>query len=157
MANQFIGQQMKQEGSYCVRDPLGVIQPLKQLQPWEAERTLGVRLAPDGNMMTQFEWMLATARKWADTIRSGYLPCYLTWQTWRTTILKTMEYPLPTTTLSRQQCDKLTSMIATVALPRWGIMRSFLRALLHAPIKAGRLNIPNLYVEQGFSHITKLI
>jgi hypothetical protein len=46
-------------GQLCVRDPAGDIQPLKQLQdPWEAERTLGVRLAPDGNMMPQFKWML---------------------------------------------------------------------------------------------------
>jgi hypothetical protein len=30
-------------------------------------------------------------------------------------------------------------------------MRSFPRALVHAPLKAGGLNIPNLYVEQGIA------
>jgi hypothetical protein len=46
-----------------VRDPSGTLQSLNQLEPWEAERTLGVRLTPDGNMMIQYEWMLQTARK----------------------------------------------------------------------------------------------
>jgi hypothetical protein len=101
-----------------VRDPAGVVQTLKQLQPWEAERTLGVRLAPDGNMDTQFQWMLEKAKSWADQLRIGHLPRHLTWLAWRTTILKTLEYPLPTTTLSRAQCNKITSTIVRVALPR---------------------------------------
>jgi hypothetical protein len=144
-------------GSLQVRDPRGTIQSLQQLEPWEAERTLGVRLAPDGNMTIQYEWMLQTAHKWADTIRAGHLPRHLTWLAWRSTILKTMEYPLPTTTLTERQCDKITSVIAAATLPRSGIMRSFPRRLLHAPVKAGGLNVPNLYVEQGIGHITRLI
>jgi hypothetical protein len=143
--------------SLQVRDPYGVVQPVKQLQPWQAERTLGVRLAPDGNMDTQFLWMLDKAKSWADQLRTGYLPRHLTWVAWRTTILKTLQYPLPTTTLSRAQCSKITSTIAKVALPRCGIMRSFPRALLHAPLAAGGLNMPDLYVEQGISHLLRLI
>jgi hypothetical protein len=144
-------------GSLRVRDPCGEIQPLKQLEPWEAERTLGVRLSPEGNMATQYEWMLQTAHKWADTIRVRHLPRHLTWLAWRTTILKTMEYPLSTTTLTERQCGKLTSVIAAAALPWSGIMRTFPRRLLHAPLKAGGLDIPNLYVKQGISHIVRLI
>jgi hypothetical protein len=140
-----------------VRDPQGDIRPLKQLEPWEAERTLGVRLAPDGNMESQFDWMLRTARLWTDKIRAGHLPRHLTGLAWRTTIQKTLEYPLPTTTLSLKQCDKITSEIAKVALPRCGILRTFPRALMYAPLKLGGLNIPNLYVEQGISHIIRLV
>jgi hypothetical protein len=110
-------------GGYLqVRDPRGEIGALKQLQPWQAERTLGVRIAPDGNMESQFQWMLDTATTWADKLCTGYLPRHLPWLAWKTTILKTLEYPLSTTSLSRQQCNKLTSVIAKVALPRSGIM-----------------------------------
>jgi hypothetical protein len=144
-------------GALRVRDPVGEIRCLQKLEPWQAERTLGVRLAPDGNMDFQFKWMSDTAKDWTDRLRTGNLPRHLTWLAWRTTILKTLEYPLPTTTLTRQQCDKLTSIIANVALPRCGITRTFPRDLLHAPLKAGGLNIPNLYVEQGIAHISKLI
>jgi hypothetical protein len=99
-------------GSLRVRDPQGEIRCLQQLEPWQAERTLGVRLAPDGNMDLQYKWMVETATAWADKLRTGHLPRHLTWLAWRTTILKTLEYPLPTTTLTRHQCDKLTSIIA---------------------------------------------
>jgi hypothetical protein len=69
-------------------------------------------------MNTQFEWMLQVARKWADKIRTGFLPRHLTWQAWRTTIQKTLEYPLVSTTLTKTQCDKLTSIVTAAALPR---------------------------------------
>jgi hypothetical protein len=57
-----------------VHDPAGVVQPLKQLQPWEAERTLGVRIAPDDNMDNQFQWMLDKAKSWSDQLHIGHLP-----------------------------------------------------------------------------------
>jgi hypothetical protein len=144
-------------GELRVRDLHGTTQSLKQMQPWEAERTLGVRLAPDGNMNAQFEWMLQTARTWVENIRTGHLPRHLTWQAWKSTIQKTLEYPLTTTTLTEAQCNKLTSVLVQTALPRIGIMQSFPRALVHAPQKMIGLNIPNLYVEQGVAHILRLI
>jgi hypothetical protein len=101
--------------------------------------------------------MLETSKAWAEKIRAGHLPRHLTWLAWRTTIQKTLEYPLATTSLSKSQCDKLTSVIAQVALPRIGVIRSFPCALLHAPSKFAGLNVPNLYVEQGVSHILRLI
>jgi hypothetical protein len=108
-------------GELRVRDLHGTLQALKNMQPWEAERTLGVRLAPDGNMDAQFAWMLQTARNWADKIRTGHLPRHLTWQAWKSTIQKTLEYPLPTTTLTEAQCNKLTSVLAqtTLGSRRW--------------------------------------
>jgi hypothetical protein len=108
-------------------------------------------------METQYEWMLATAESWADKLRAGYLPRHLTWQAWKTTIQKTLEYPLPVTTLTRKQCDKISSTLANAALPRCGILRTFPRALVYAPIKVGGLDIPNLYIEQGIGHILRLI
>jgi hypothetical protein len=97
-------------------------------------------------MKNQYEWMLQTARIWADKIRTGFLPRHLTWQAWQSTIQKTLQYPLAATTLSKIHCDKLTSILAAAALPRCGIMRSFPRDLLHGPIKAVGLNVPNLYI-----------
>jgi hypothetical protein len=140
-----------------VKDHLGIIRELQQLEPGQAERTLGVRLAPDGNMDAQFEYMKTTASNWSKKLRTGHLPRHLTWKAWRTTILKTLEYPLPVTTLSRPQCNKLTSILASAALPRCGIVRSFPRAILHAPLKYGGFQIPDLYVEQGISHVQRLL
>lgn len=144
-------------GVLQVRNEDGQLQTLRRLEPWEAERTLGIRLAPDGNMESQMRYMESKAKEWAEKIRSGHLPRHLTWLAWKTTITKTLEYPLPVTTLNQKQCNRLTSILSKTALPRCGFMRSFPRALLHGPKKFGGLEIPNLYIEQGISHITRLI
>jgi hypothetical protein len=108
-------------------------------------------------MEAQFNWMADAAQAWVERLRTGHLPRHLTWVAWNTTILKTLEYPLPTTTMTRTQCNKLTSIIAKETLPRCGVMRSFPRDILHAPLKAGGLNAPYLYVEQGIAHLIRLI
>jgi hypothetical protein len=51
-------------------------------------------------METQFEYMLETAREWANRSKKGYLPRHLTWKAWMSTISKTLEFPLPVTTLT---------------------------------------------------------
>jgi hypothetical protein len=82
-------------GKLEVNDVHGHPQRLHQLEPWEAVCTLGVCLAPDGNMTAQFDHMVSVATQWADSLRAGHLPRHLTWTAWHTTILKTLEYPLP--------------------------------------------------------------
>jgi hypothetical protein len=140
-----------------VRDPSGKVQPLQCLEPSQAERTLGVRLAPDGNMETQFEYMLETARSWSTRLKAGHLPRHLTWKAWMSTITKTLEYPLPVTTLSRAQCQKLSSELIGAALPQVGVVSTFPRALAHAPRKFFGLNIPDFYIKQGVAHVEKLV
>jgi hypothetical protein len=103
------------------------------------------------------QYMETKANKWAERIRTRYLPCHLMWLAWKTTITKTLEYPIPVTSLSQKQCNRLTSILAKTALPRCGIMRSFPRTLLHGPKKFGGLEVPEFYIEQGIAHITCLI
>lgn len=105
------------EGQVSVQDSEGSRQTLSRLEPDSAERTLGVRIAPDGSMQTQFEYMVTTARSWTDKLRSGHLPRNLSWQAWHTTIQKTLEYPLAVTTLSKEQCKKIDSIMLNQVLP----------------------------------------
>jgi hypothetical protein len=97
--------------------------------------------------------MVDTAKAWADRLCTGHLPHHLTWLAWKTTILKTLEYLLPTMTLTHQPCNKLTSIISKIA---W-YHALFSQDLLCAPLKMGRQNIPNLYVEQGIALQANLI
>jgi hypothetical protein len=140
-----------------VRDPAGNMLPLQCLEPSHAECTLGIRLAPDGNMTSQYEYMLETARSWASRLRIGHLPRHLTWKAWLTTISKTLEYPLPVTTLTRTQCQKLASVLISAALPQVGVVSTFPRALAHSPKKFFGLAIPDFYIKQGVAHVEKLV
>jgi hypothetical protein len=109
-------------------------------------------------MDAQFEYMLETARSWVARLKVGKLPRHLTWKAWMSTISKTLEYPLPVTTLTRaQQCQKLSSVLIGAALPQVGVVSTFPRALARAPKKYFSLAIPDFYIKQGVAHIERLV
>jgi hypothetical protein len=140
-----------------VKDTHGTIQEIKLLNSNQAEKTLGVYLAPDGNMKLQAEAMRKKAVEWSDRLCSASLPRRLTTQALLTTILKTLEYPLAVTTLTSSQCHNIMQPLLQSALPRMGIMRSFPRVLAYASHTYNGLAIPNLFWLQGFYHIERLL
>ena len=57
-----------------VRGADGQTTPLTRLEPSDARRTLGVRLALDGNNKAEFQFCLEQAKLWSDALRTGRLP-----------------------------------------------------------------------------------
>jgi hypothetical protein len=141
----------------CVRDCDGNIAALERLSVSDARRTLGVKLAPDGNDQTQFHKLLDTANTWKKQIRAGHLPRKLAWESMTTTILRTQHYPLPPTTLTQKQCDAIMTPILQAGLPGSGTTRTFPRALVYGPIEYQGLGIPDLYTSLGISHIERIL
>ncbi len=144
-------------GTLHVRDCNGILHPLERLQPFEARRTLGVRLAPDGNNRAEYQYLRQTAEDWREKIRTGHLPRHEAWLAMTTTIVRQLIYPLPATTLSPAECRQILSPVLQGALPASGIVRSFPRAMVHAPIRFQGLGVPNLYLEQGLAHIFQIL
>ena len=105
-----------------VQDSTGTEKMLERLAPDKARRTLGVRLAPDGNCDDQFKFMVNVATEWGEHIRTGHLPRHLVWESMHTTILRTLLYPLPATTLSQKQCHQIMAPILKYGLPCAGIV-----------------------------------
>ena len=140
-----------------VRDFNGQRKKLERLAVHEAQRTLGVRLAPDGNSASEFEYLLGKAKEWGERIRTGHLPRHLVWESMQTTILKTMQYPTPATTLSKVQCDKILSPLLQAGLPSAGVSRNFPRVLVYGPTKFQGLGVTSLYTTQGLEHIERLL
>jgi hypothetical protein len=56
---------------FFVNDIHGTRKLVKRYEPWEAQETLGVFLAPDGNLERQFSSMLAKVQQWADAMCTG--------------------------------------------------------------------------------------
>ena len=144
-------------GEIAVKDSTGTQRTLRRLEPSAAERTLGVRLAPDGNNTAQYQHMRDLSNEWADRIRTGHLPRHLVWQSLQTTILKSLAYPLPATTLTEKQCLTILQPVLIAGLPRAGIARTFPRAVVYGPSKFGGLGIPHLYCEQHLDQIEMII
>jgi hypothetical protein len=79
---------------------------IKRLEPNQAYETLGVFLAPDGNLDEQFQKMLNAATKWADNLRTGAINRNDVWLALQSTILRTLMYPLPSIRLSKKPSGK---------------------------------------------------
>ena len=130
---------------------------LKQLPTSKGMRTLGVILAPDGNNDDQVEALLQKAEQWAELITTGHLKRDEAWRALNSTILKSLEYPLTATTLTRQEITKIFSPVRQAALPASGIVRTFPSAIAHAPLQYQGLAIPDLYTTQQMKHIITLL
>ena len=111
----------EEPATLSVRGPDGTIKPLERLDPAEARRTLGVRIALDGNNNEEVKFRMSQASKWADAIRSGRLPRPLTWLSMTTSILRSLVYPLPATTFTSQECSAILRPVLLAGLPASGI------------------------------------
>jgi hypothetical protein len=75
------------------------------------------------------------------------------WYSFSATIMKSLEYPLVATTLTRAQCRDIMKPILKTVLPLCNIQRRLPRALVHGTFKARGLNIPDLYWTQLIQHL----
>jgi hypothetical protein len=75
-----------------IRDCTGTVKILERLEMDNARRTLGVRLAPDGNNIAKVTFLREIVNNWADRIRTGHFPRRLVWESMQTTITKSIQY-----------------------------------------------------------------
>jgi hypothetical protein len=140
-----------------VKDEFGTRRPLKRLTPMDAERTLGARIAPNGSCAREKRYLRDCAEEWADHIRTGRLPRALSWKALLTTIMRKLLYPLPVTYLSRADCEYIMAPIMSVALSHSGVCRTIPKVIVYAPLQYQGLDVPDIYIEQGFSKLVRLL
>jgi len=130
---------------------------IPELPPSEAQRTLGVWLAPDGNNADEFQHLLDVARSWNMSMSVAKVTHVAAKFGLQQVILWKLDYPLVMTTFTQKECHSIMSPILTAGLPAAGMIRTFPRAMVHGPWQWGGLNIPNLFTEQTTKHIHTLL
>lgn len=138
-----------------VNDIHGCRQLLQRLEPYQAETTLGVDLAPNGD--TTQQKMRNQAIKWADAMRTGKLSRQNTWTAISTTIWRTLSYPLSALNLTRQQCDKIMAPILKYGLPAMGICQNFPQKVVFFPVDVMGLGWTHLHTSQEIMRLEVLI
>jgi hypothetical protein len=128
-------------------------QPLDQLEADQGQCTLGVHLAPDGNNKAAVDYLMHKSEQWKDMINTGHLQRTDAWQALETTILKTLEYPLPALTLTEKECNRIIRPVLDAGLNKSAICKTFPKAVIHGPKEEGGLDITHLYTHQGLSRI----
>ena len=139
------------------KDHNNVCHELEQIDPHVGKDTLGVLLAPSGNMLSELKYLGVKVRTWVDNAKKGYLPVHKIFASISTTILKTLQYPLLALSLTRKQCDQLVHPIYETALPKSHICREFPQGLLYASKDVLGLDFPDMYVLQGILKVDYFI
>jgi len=93
----------------------------------------------------------------ADRARTGHLSCTGAWLNLTTTLLWQIYYVLPATTLSPQQCKQIMQPYLQTGLAAAGYLKSFPRAIVHAPHYHFGLGLTDLHTEQGITHLLLLL
>ena len=116
-------------------------------------RTLGVRLAADGNMTGEYEYLLQQSVKWATKLKKAYLYRSEACLALVSTISKTWSYPLQCTTFSLQECEEIMLPVYKTILPKMGVIRTINTIYRYVPKHMNGLGLPHIYTEQGIAHI----
>jgi hypothetical protein len=117
----------------------------KRLEAYQARQSLGIMTRPDGKMFDEIKKLKQAAALWCDGVKTKRIQPEEAWYSLSATILKTLEYPLVATTLSREQCQDILKPVLKTALPLCRIQRRLPRALVHVSFRSRGLNIPDLY------------
>jgi hypothetical protein len=113
-------------------------------------RTLGVRLATDGNETAEFNYL-------DQLLRSGGIRPVLVIFLGLPTVLKSLQYPLAATPFAEKQCTSIVAPCFMAGLPTSAICRTFPQDLVYDPLKYHpRLSIPGSdYTLRGFTLMIK--
>ena len=131
--------------------------PLQQLNIKEARETLGVWIAGDCNWRTQHEKLQEKANIWAENTFNSNLSPTTAGVAVKTTIMKTLDYCLPATYMSKTQCKKITNKLLWKTLPKLKVARTISREVVHLPVEYKGLGINCLEEQQGIAHIKMLL
>jgi hypothetical protein len=147
---------MDHPGELRIKDADGVIKCIPRLDPSEAFVTLGTCLAPDGNGKEQMAVMVDQAKTWAARIRTAPLKWSETTHALRTTIFKKLEYVLPVTSLTEEECDTIMRPILMAALPKAGYNRNFPRKVFFGSPSLLGSGFDDLHTTQIIEHISMI-
>jgi hypothetical protein len=80
------------------------------------------------------------------------------WLTLRSTVWKTLEYPLTCTTLTEKQCEQIMRPAMSAGLAKSQTRRSFPTSLLHAGIEESfGSGLHHLFTVQGIARLSTLV
>jgi len=147
----------QKRGKLTIKNDLRQRVEIPRLEVHEARRTLGVRIAPDGNWENEVDYLLSVTSDWKVRMAASHLSHFDALFSLKNVVLCKLAYPLVTTTLTRQQCHTIMTPLLQQGLPKAGVIRTFPRALAHGPLQYGGLDIPHLFTEQVIAHIQTIL
>jgi hypothetical protein len=113
--------------------------------------------APDGNNDVEVKYLQAVASSWGEDMRTGHLEHKEAWQALNTTVMRTLEYPLPALTLTEKECRHIMAPVLQRGLSSSGICRNMAHDVVYVPLEFQGFGLNFPYTTQGIDHIEVLI
>jgi hypothetical protein len=133
------------------------IVPLTQMNAHVAQEMLGVFVAPSGNSTQQLKKMRSISLNFSDIYRKSHISRYQAWVALTMISLKSIEYPLPSTSFDSATCTSIVWPLLQTLLSKAGINKHIPRAVLYGPSGSGGLGLNNIFWLQGVLHIVDII
>ncbi len=117
---------------------------------------LGIAFSPAGDTREEAKRLRAKVIDWTEHVRTGHLTRQEAWQCLHTTVLKTIDYTLPASILSKQDHEGIMGAVLQVGLSKAGICRNISRSVAYASIQYQGLGLKNPFWMQGIYKIQML-
>ena len=126
---------------------------VKRLQPFQAHKTLGCQLALNFNQKMQFRKLNEKLSHWNSRVKSSFLTAEEKIKSYNTYTSKGVEYILPTSSLSEQQCHDLDKLVTPILYNAHGIQRNCSKCVLYSPTKYGGFGHKSIWHLQGLEKL----
>ena len=144
-------------GDIWLPDEDAVVRKISRYDQHHPREYLGVMQTVTGSDEKQALSMENAVKDWNELIQLSKLPPAYNLQAMLTRIHKTLQYPLPTMTLSESRLQKISNALYWTSLPKCGIVRTFPIMMRHLPKRYQGLALPNLYVSQEISKTKEVL
>ena len=131
--------------------------PLKQLSAYESHKTLGVYKAPSSTDNSQYTALCKKNGEHARVVASSPLSRTDVWAYYHAIYLPSVTYVFPSSSLSKEHCDKLQRVFKNAFLPRYGYNRHTPNAVVFGSSDFGGLGLRTLFIERGIAQIYGLL
>ena len=137
-------------------DPFQQTHSLHRLEPWEAQRQLGIRLPLTGSCAIEFEFRKNQCARFANSIKKAPLSRHEAYVHFRQYFIPALSFPFPVTLFTTSQCHELQRKYIFHLLPKLGINRHMPRITIYAPMDKGGAQLLDLRVLQPVHQLTTL-
>jgi hypothetical protein len=140
-------------GTLTVTGPDGFPVDIERLEASQSKEMLGLMGRPDGNGSDEAGHLLSKTTTWADSLREFKIKPSDSWYSLNSTVMRTVEYPLMATTLTKKELDTIMAPVIKYGLRSSSIQRNMPKALVYSPIDMQGLNIHHPFYTKLSQHL----
>ena len=131
--------------------------PSQRLASSVSKEALGIFANPEGTMDAQVTEMKRKVQLFCDRVRTRFFARHEIWYGFQATIMKTLEYPLAATTLSKTELKQIMAPLLKAVLPYCGYQRLLPRTLLYGTLLSQGAGLADPWVTQLVEHIQVIL